>query len=308
MPGGEEGAAGSALVWVDRNGRVVERALSELVDSPRSPRLSPDGRRLVLVTGPLTDGDLWTYDLGGRPPIPLAVVGNNTNPVWSPDGAQVAFSRFGGGTLNVYTTRADGSVLDPQPLRPDGLGAFPTVWSNAGELLLIRPRSGVPDIVVTPAARDGEVRDVVVTEDLEFDAALTSDARWLAYASTRTGLAEVWVKGYPDGVPVRVSRSGGFEPTWSADGRELFYLQGTSMMAVAVETAGEFSFGAPVQLFSEPYFTAPNPGSRSYDVARDGRFLMIQPPGGAQGATGLSSIVVVQNWTEELKQRVPTGN
>ena len=79
-------------------------------------------------------------------------------------------------------------------------------------------------------------------------------------------------------------------------------------MAVAVESEGAFSFGAPAQLFNGPYLTLPSPGVRSYDVSRDGRFLMIEPQGGGRDAAGLSSIVVVENWTEELKQRVPTGN
>ena len=255
VPGSEDGGA-SAVVWVDRNGRVVERAVSDLVANPRDPRLSPEGRRLVLTTGILSDGDLWVYDLGGRPPLPLATIGDNRNAIWSPDGTLVAFGRLALPVANVFTTRADGSVLDPQPLRPDGLPAYRPIWSDAGELFLIRPRAGTPDIVATPAAPAGEVRDVVVTADSEFDAALSPDGRWLAYASNRTGQPEIWVKGYPNGVPVRVSRSGGYEPTWSADGRELFYFQGSSMMAVAVETGAEFSFGAPVQLFSEQYFAA----------------------------------------------------
>ena len=78
-----------------------------------------------------------------------------------------------------------------------------------------------------PAAAAGEVRDVVATDDAEFDAALSPDGRWLAYASNRTGQPEMWVKGYPDGVPVRVSRSGGYEPHWSADGRELSTFKST---------------------------------------------------------------------------------
>ena len=187
--------------------------MSELVTNPRNPRLSPDGGRLVMTTGEFTDGDVWTYDLGGRPPIPLAVVGNNRNAVWSPDGAQVAFASGAPGTPpDVYVTRADGSVLEPQPLRPDGLVGVPAVWSSAGELFLTAARNGVPDIVATPASPAGEVRDMVVTDDAEFDPALSPDGRWLAYASNRTGQPEIWVKGYPDGVPVRVSRSGGYEP------------------------------------------------------------------------------------------------
>jgi hypothetical protein len=76
------------------------------------------------------------------------------------------------------------------------------------------------------------------------------------------------------------------------------------MMAVAAQTEGEFSFAPPLQLFSGRYLSNPDPGVRSYDVAHDGRFLMIQPQGA--GAAGrASSIVVVQNWTEELKRRLP---
>ena len=93
-----------------------------------------------------------------------------------------------------------------------------------------------------------------MTEDAEYDPALSPNGRWLAYASNRTGQTEVWVKGYPDGAPLRVSRNGGYEPRWSLDGRELFYLQGRSMMAIAVETEAEFSFDAPVELFTGPYF------------------------------------------------------
>jgi Tol biopolymer transport system component len=307
VPGGDEDTTGREVVWVDRDGRVVERAIDEPVANARDPRLSPDGTRLVLTTGVGNDGDVWVYDLGGRPPIPLAVVGDNRSPIWSPDSTQVAFSRPSSGRAALYTTRADGSVLDPQPLRAEGLNGITAVWSSAGELLLLNPRQGTPDILATPAAAEGEVRDVVVTDDAEFDPALTSNGRWLAYVSNRTGALEVWVKGYPDAVPVRVSRNGGYEPRWSADGRELFYLQGTAMIAVPVETEGEFSFGTPTQLFSEPYFTQQGAFTRSYDVARDGRFLMIELPGTGD-ASVLSSIVVVENWTEELKQRVPTGN
>ena len=151
----------------------------------------------------------------------------------------------------------------------------------------------------------GEVRDVVATDYNEFDAALSPNGRWLAYVSNRTGQNEVWVQAYPDGVPVRVSRSGGYEPRWSADGRELFYLQGNAMMAVAVQTEPALSFAAPVQLFSGPYRVQANPVLRTYDVARDGRFLMIQLEATADPNGAPTSIVVVQNWFEELRRRVP---
>jgi len=306
---GEAAATGRAIVWVDRNGKVIERAVGELLVNARNPRLSPDGSRLVLITGPMDDGDLWTYDLGGRPPIPLAIAGDNRHPVFSPDSSQVAFMRYAGLASKTYVTRADGSMLDPQPMRAETIGNFgaPADWAQGDELVLLGGHGCCTDIVATQAAAAGEIRDIVVTEDADFDPALSPNGRWLAYATNRTGREEIWVTRYPEGVPVRVSSSGGIEPRWSADGRELFYLQINSMMGVAVETEDKFSFGTPVRLFDERFFIEPNGAWRSYDVARDGRFLMIQPGSAAGAAAAQASIVVVQNWTEELKRLVPTN-
>jgi Tol biopolymer transport system component/tRNA A-37 threonylcarbamoyl transferase component Bud32 len=302
---GKTTGSGFAVVWVDRTGRVVGKAVEELVDTARDPRLSPDETRLVLSTGPFGDGSIWVYDLRGRPPIPLAVGGGSRSPIWSPDGKRIAFARNGVQPPGVYVTPSDGSMPSPEPLRAAGLRGLPAVWSNAGELLFIGGASN-PDIFATLAASEGEVRAIVATSDAEIDPALSPDGHWLAYASNRTGEPEIWVKRYPDGVPVRVSRSGGFEPVWSTDGKELFFLQGNAMMSVAgLDSSGDFSFGAPTQLFAGPFLAIPNPAARSYTVAHDGRFLMIQPPGSEASLQNPGSIVVVQNWIEELKQRVP---
>ena len=300
VPVSSDTLPGSAVVWVDRTGKVLGRAVPQLVEAPRDPRLSPDGKRLLLETG--TDGAIWSYDLGGRPPIPLVLRGANAFLVWSPDSKQVGFIQFGV-PPKVLTLPADGSVLTPRELGPDAGSVGPVVWTAAGELIGIAGPANL-DIAALTIAAPSNVRPVVASDSAEFDPALSPNGRWLAYASNRTGQVEIWVQAYPDGVPVRVSTGGGYEPEWSADGHELFYLQGTSMMAVAVETAGEFSFGAPARLFTGQFFLVAQPTAHSYDVARDGRFLMIDPAPSENAATS-ASIVVVQNWTEELKQRVP---
>jgi hypothetical protein len=163
------------------------------------------------------------------------------------------------------------------------------------------------DITAAPATETGDVRDVVASDSAEFDAALSPDGSWLAYVSNRTGQNEIWVQGYPEGVPVRVSSAGGYEPLWSADGRELFYRQGNAVLAVAVDPGAEFPFGAPERLFSGPYVQLETGLSRAYDVAPDGRFLMLLAEGEDRAAAP-ASIVVVQNFAEEIKQRVrPSG-
>jgi Tol biopolymer transport system component len=253
----------------------------------------------------LRDGELWSYDLSGRPPIPLALAGNNRFPVWSPDSRQVAFAAVEGISMTVSTVPADGSVLTPQSLLT--AMAVPKVWSAADELILMEAPQTLTnvDIIARPIRAPDDLRPIVATEFNEGDPALAPNGRWLAYASNRTGRDEIWVQGYPDGVAVRVSTNGGFEPQWSADGRELYYLQGNALMAVAVETEGEFSFEAPEQLFAGPYRTVSGLFASSYDVARDGLFLMIELPGTSMAAAP-AGIVVVENWAEELKRLVPT--
>jgi Tol biopolymer transport system component len=295
VPGTAEAGADAAVVWVDRAGQVTGRAVPELVTNPRDPRLAPDGQRLLLVTGPENDGDLWSYDLRGRPPIPLALPNDNRFPVWSPDGRQVAFLSVGGG---VMTLASDGTERAPRLFRTDNVS--PQNWSAAGELILVRATG---DIAATPDTPTGELRDIVASASAEIDPALSPDGRWLAYISDRTGQSEIWVQSYPDGVPVRVSSTGGLEPLWSADGRELFYRQGDVVMTVAIEAGAEFSFAAPQPLFSGPYILRPASGARAYDVGRDGRFLMILL-GDENTAAAPASIVVVQNFGEEIRQRL----
>ncbi len=95
------------------------------------------------------------------------------------------------------------------------------------------------------------------------------------------------------------------EPKWSPDGRELFYRDGTRMVAVSVDLGPEISMGRPRVLFDGPY-DGDLEGMTGYDISADGsHFLMVRP---AKAATALEpkGIHVVQNWFQELKRLVPT--
>jgi Tol biopolymer transport system component len=298
VPASEATEATYAVVWVDRRGNVIERAVPDLVINGRDPRLSPDGKHLLLVTGLISDGTLWNYDLGGRPPLPLARANDYSSPVWDPTGREVAFTI--GPNSRVLTLPVDGAVRARQTLSVSGM---PQAWSAAGELLVQWPM-GNPDILATSAHGSGEARKILASEYGEFHPAISANGRWIAYVSNRTGQNEIWVQGYPDGAPVRVSSSGGDEPLWSSDGRELFYRQAQAMMVVAGSIKGnDFSFGPPQQLFTGPFASAAGEVARSYDVSRDGRFLMLQPADSKSTRT-TASIIVVQNFIEELKRRV----
>ena len=118
--------------------------------------------------------------------------------------------------------------------------------------------------------------------------------------SDQTGTLEVWVRPFPGpGAPVRVSPDGGRNPVWSRDGRELFYENGPKVLSTPVVTQeSDLRLGTPRMLFEGGFV----PGSaRSFDVGPDGRFLMIE----ANDTATSASIVVVQNWFEELKRLAP---
>ena len=95
----------------------------------------------------------------------------------------------------------------------------------------------------------------------------------------------------------------GINPAWSRDGRELYYINGKSMMAVKVTSDPNFVIGEPEPLFelSDGIATGSDLG-RNYDVSDDGRFLMIKRRDDAK-----DQLIVVYNWFEELKRLAPTG-
>jgi hypothetical protein len=74
------------------------------------------------------------------------------------------------------------------------------------------------------------------------------------------------------------------------------------MAVPAQRRAGGFAFGKAVELFQLPRLTQESSRARMYDVSADRRFLVIQP----ESTFASASIVVVQNWVEELKRLVPT--
>ena len=107
----------------------------------------------------------------------------------------------------------------------------------------------------------------------------------------------------------QVSTTGGTRPLWAPSGQELFYVSPTgALMRVGVERASSWAATTPTLLVKDRYFTIPggNPG-RTYDLSSDGqRFLLIKEGGGADQTAAPPQIIVVLNWTEELKRLVPT--
>ena len=298
-------AVSRSLVWVDRQGRE-----EPLVAPPRLyfyPRLSPDGTRVALDVRD-QEQDIWIWNLARGGPLTRLTFdpGQDQYPVWTPDGTRVAFTSRADGPSNLYWKAADGTGTVDR-LTEGSNAQFGHSFSPDGESLVLREdTSGAGmDLSVLSLAGDRGVETLLASEFEELNGELSPDGRWMAYQSNQSGREEVFVRPFPnveDG-QWQISNSGGTEPLWASNGRELFYRRGAALMTVPVQTEPSFTPATPVVLFEGDYVTA---RGRGYDVAPDGqRFLMIKQ-GGSDDASAPQNLILVLNWFEELRRLVPT--
>jgi Tol biopolymer transport system component len=291
------------LVWVDRQGR--EEPIAVEPRAYASPRISADGTRVALE---IREGEpsVWLLDLRRKL---LERVNSDPfverNPVWLPDN-QLLVTSDRDGVPNIYRHSVDGSgrveliAASPQghyaaSVSPTEPRIFLTQLSPLADILIFDERTGRANLIV-PRANSP---------------AISPNGQWLAYqtpfsaSQTTPGQTEVFVQHFPNGTKQQISTEGGSRPTWSRSGAELFFFDRQNRLTAArVGAAGSaLTVDRAATLLPPAYFVdaGPAPG-RPYDVGADGRFLMIK-----EHATPVSRtrIVVVQNWSEELRQLAP---
>ena len=291
------------LVWVDRQGR------EEPVGAPPRPyfrpRVSPDGTRLAVEVVDPTNPDVWIYDLARGTSTKLTVdEAVDSRPLWTPDGERVVFSSTREGGRNLFWRAADATGPVERLTTSSSNRQTANAWAGDGQQLVFA--DGDPfDIWVLSLQGERTVEPLIQTPFGESIPAVSPDGRWIAYYSDESGQREVYVQPFPglDG-KYPISTAGGTSPVWGPDGRELFYRDGQdgqAVLVVPIDTEGGFAAGTPEVLFEGPYLSE-IPAGRQYDVAPDGRILMIKPE--TDDATS-AQIILVQNWFEELERLVP---
>ena len=219
----------------------------------------------------------------------------------------MAFSSDRAGNSDIFLRRADGSgeekVLAGTPRRD-----YVSDWSRDGKYLLyvtMDPETGI-DLWYLERNEDGsgwEPHPFLQSPLSQIVARFSPDGRYVAYVSNESGQFEVYVQPFPEGGrKVTVSSNGGTKVRWSRDGKELFYVEEQTLVAVSVSMAGDFSVGGATRLFEHPgLLTGGN--YAPYDVSADGqRFILAEQVG--DGADALEpSIRVVQNWFAEFRGR-----
>ncbi len=291
--------------WFDRRGRRmgdVGQGQEFVVDLA----LSPDGRRVAVSAREGGNQDVWVHDmeLGVKTRITTGST-NDFRPIWSPDGEGIVLAADASGNEpEIHFRRADGSgeavVFLETPERE-----WVSDWSRDGRYILYTIYSDENSADHWYLERNQEdswePHLFLQTKFQERTARLSPDGRFIAYASNESGQDEIYVQPFPEGGQrTTVSNNGGLQPRWSPTGRELFYVEGTMLIAVSVDTSGEFSARSRTPLFDHPSL------ARSYypqyDIPADGqRFIIPTPVEDDPDAKPM--IRVVQNWAEEFRDR-----
>jgi Tol biopolymer transport system component len=292
---------GSTIGIVDRSGRFTE--ISSEQRGFRLPRVSPDARRIAIQVGlPGTniDSDIWIFDRGTQTLSRFTLGGGNSDPVWSADGRYIIYAgreKSDSGVVardasDIYRQDVD-QTTPPEVLLSEPGNQYPWGVTPDDKTIVFDAGPGNMRIRAMTVGEPNSARDIVANTFTNRLTELSHDGKWLAYVSNQTGRAEVYVRPFPGpGGTKQVSVDGGDQPLWSRDGRELYFRNGTSLIAARMLNG---TVQSRTELFADVYQTS---NATNYDVLPDGRFIMLK------GTGDLRILTVMMNWATELGQKL----
>ncbi len=293
------------LLWRDRAGKVLESPIPP--GSYSEPYFSPDGRSVTAGASfsGISVSSVWTIDLARGATSRLTFEeSRDLSPCWSPDGSWIAYSSQRDGKSDIYRKAANG-VGAEELLWKAPEDKYPDDWTADGKALVVEKESpsGKSELWLLPVTGDRTPAPLLSAAGNTVHAAVSPGGRYVAYVSDETGRAEVYVQTMPPGGGKwQVSTSGGDQPTWRKDGKELYFLASDGrLMATPVAAGSAFSSGSPVALFDAMAGEPSIKGARNFYVPwRDGsKFLMQTYP-----RFGKANVIhVIVNWTAGAERK-----
>ncbi len=289
------------LVWFDREAGE-QGALAEAVPgvTDKLGSVSPDGRFVLADVSDAESHDIWVFDVE-RGTRTRFTFGDElgTHAEWFPDGKSIYYSV--GPTYNatkIFRKSADGTGDAVEitegimpAFSPDGRWMIYTRWGGDTSW----------DLWMLDLETEGAEPEVFLqSPELDAVAVVSPDGRYVAYSSAESGKYLVYMRPFPHGAGRwQISTGDGNWPRWSADGKELFYIEDSArLLSVSVDTTGSPRVGRPELIYEARRYGYDLVGYRGYDVAPDGRLLVTKHVGDdAESA----SIVLVDNWLSEFE-------
>jgi len=294
--GTAEGSSFDQLKWYSRDGATIG-SLDPVVDYQQFT-LSPDGKHLALNSFQQhATGSLWLIDIATNTTTPLTIDPHaQSDPVWSPDSRYIAFNLLpnGGTDPPFLVEKIEIGNHQAQPIYGDNERHWVEDWSHDGRFLLTHDTITVS---VLPLTGDRKPKPVYSSSFLKDAFHLSPDGRLVAYGELRDKKWEVFVASFPAFQDTKqISNSGGAQPRWRGDGKELYFIDyDGAMMAANVDLGSSVRVGPPRKLFETGL--VPDPTVNQYAVTQDGqKFLVLEPRKGFR-----ESYSVVLNWPAMLK-------
>jgi len=307
------GIAGGNCVWVmgavtetESHLTLVDRAgvATRLPLDPRGfhqPRFSPDGEMLAVTvgTGPSgVEGDVWVYSLESGAFNRVTFEGNELYPLWTPDGEEIAFlsslSESG-----IFTRPADGSGGRKPVTTGDSAPLFPESFSPDGQTLAYTRLGQTADIYLVTSRAEPKLFATDASSP-----SFSPNGRWIAYTSPGAGLGHVYVRPVEGAGKWQVSPGYSGYPTWSDDGRRLFFINSGSprrpLVEVEVEDGDTFRSGPPRVVIDElaTRFGTTTAPATNWDASPTGdRFVFVEFERDKQAG---ARIEVALNWAQNL--------
>ncbi|HEX9800319.1 MAG TPA: protein kinase [Thermoanaerobaculia bacterium] len=305
----------SQLVWVDRAGRELEAVTDTQSSWNYAPRLSPDGRLLLVGRYALpsaTLGEIWVYDLARRLASRVSFdEGDDYLALWLRPGSEgLLFESARPGNAGGIYRKSLSRPGEEQLWLPGETTQNPAAVTPDGHRVIFERDEGLGRfrLWIRDLEGNGEPARLGSATANEVSPDVSPDGRWLAYASDATRNWEVYVRRLDgQGGVVRISGEGGTHPLWRHDGRELFYLDWSGrLVAVPIsQSAGDPGTAGAVLRPGLPQVLFPGrleeASDRQFDVSADGQRLLLN----RSVANDDLPVVVTLDWRALLERKTP---
>ncbi|MCA2986937.1 MAG: serine/threonine-protein kinase [Gemmatimonas sp.] len=223
------------------------------------------------------------------------------NPVWGPGDTLLAVGQMGFPGDSVV-------IVDLRTGQSRRLSGFPdrrrrletTDWTRDGRYILLEASGGnanPPSDAMVVDVTTGTLSRLFDDGTDVFGMRVSPDGRYVAYAATRGGETDVFVRPFPGpGTPIRLSSGGGASPAWRGS-RELLYVAGRAVLAVTLDQSGTPA-GTRTVIAEATLAALGAAGELALDVSPNGRQIVVAIPGDV-----VSPLLVISNW----QRRLPSG-
>jgi serine/threonine-protein kinase len=288
---------GSVLAMVDLKGNV--RPITAQADFGEFS-ISPNGRSIATRLFAIND-DIWVYDISTGTPVRLTFEApDEIYPHWTHDGGRIVYGTRVG---KIFWRPSDGTG-QREELSRGNYPRYPESLSPDGKSMafveLHPTRRG--DIWLMSLEGDRQARPLLATDADEQEPRFSPDGRWLAYVSNETGRDEVFIRSTADaGGRKRLSSDGGIHPVWGRTARDIFFLRGTQLVTVSLDSQGD-PIGRDHAVFTVPKLDGLeyDAGHEGFDIMPDGEHFVF---GFGPQAIPATRYDIVLNWFEELRKK-----